>query len=128
MPTRRAPPPLARREREIMEVVYRLKAATAADITANLANPPSYSAVRALLTILESKGHLRHESSGTRYVYMPTVSHERAGRRALREVVANFFQGSPRDAVVALIDHGELSADDVAEIRRQLDAAVKDGR
>src|SRR3954471_20803083 len=113
MPKRTAPPPLARREREIMDVVYRLKSGTAADITAKLAEPPSYSAVRALLAILEGKGHLRHETRGTRYVYLPTVSHERAGRRALRDLVANFFQGSPRDAVVALLDHAgsELSAE-----------------
>jgi predicted transcriptional regulator len=123
-------PPLSRREREIMDVVYKLDGATAADVAAHLPDPPSYSAVRALLSILEGKGHLRHESRANRYVYLPTVPREKARRRALRDLVTTFFSGSPRDAVVALLDEaeGELSAEDLAAIRRQIEEAAKQGR
>jgi predicted transcriptional regulator len=123
-------PPLARREREIMDVVYRLGGATAAEVAEHLPDPPSYSAVRALLSILEGKGHLRHETRENRYVYLPTVPRGKAQRRALRDLVTTFFQGSPRDAMVTLLDEAgrELSAEDLAEIRKQIDEALKQGR
>ena len=123
-------PPLSRREREIMDVVYRLGAATAAEIAANLASPPSYSAVRATIVVLESKGHLRHETRGGRHAYLPTVRQAAARRRALREVVATFFQGSSKQAVVALLNEAaeKLSAADLEEIRRHIDEAKQRGR
>ena len=125
-----ARPPLSRREREIMEVVYRLGAPTAAEIAAALPSPPSYSAVRATIAVLEGKGHLRHEMRGHRYAYLPTVSAAAARRRALREMVSTFFQGSPKQAVVALLDDAgkELSRADLEEIRRRIDEAKQQGR
>src|SRR2546423_14829089 len=84
-------PPLSRREREIMELVYRLGSATAAQVAAGLPDPPSYSAVRSMLSILESKGHLRHETRDHRYLYLPSVPRQRARRRALHDVVRTFF-------------------------------------
>ena len=113
-----------------MDVVYRLGSPSAAEIAANLPDPPSYSAVRALLTILEGKGHLRHDARGSRYRYQPTVPRETARRRALRDVVATFFQGSSKQALVALLDdqHNPLSPTDIEEIRGHIEAAKKQGR
>jgi predicted transcriptional regulator len=123
-------PPLSRREREIMDVVYRLGGATAADVAANIPDPPSYSAVRAMLSILVMKGHLRHETRGNRYVYLSTTPRDKAQRGALRDLMRTFFDGSPKEAVVALIDEAgrELSAEDLVEIRRLIEAAMKQGR
>src|SRR4030095_6190820 len=95
---------LGRRERQILEAVYRLGRASASDVQAQLPDPPSYSAVRAMLRILEEKGHLRHESDGPRYVYLPVVPRDRARRSALRHVVDTFFSGSVEQAVAALLD------------------------
>lgn len=103
MPTT-ARPPLARRERQIMEFIYRRGRATAAEVHAGLAQPPSYSAVRAHLRVLEAKGHLRHVVDGPRYVYLPTVPRERARESALRQLVNTFFDGSRAAAVAALLD------------------------
>jgi BlaI family transcriptional regulator, penicillinase repressor len=123
-------PPLSRREREIMEVVYRLGSPTAAEIAAALPDPPSYSAVRATIAVLESKGHLRHETRGHRYAYLPTVPAAAARKRALRQMVSTFFQGSSKQAVVALLDDAarELSSADLEEIRRRIDEAKQQGR
>ena len=113
-----------------MEVIYRLGAATAADVAAQMPEPPSYSAVRTLLGILETKGHLRHESRGNRYVYLPIVPRTKARRRALDELVRTFFSDSTKDAVVTLIEEKgrQLSANDLAEIRHLIDQAAKQGR
>jgi predicted transcriptional regulator len=126
----RVVPPLSRREREIMEVVYRLGGATAAQVAEHLPDPPSYSAVRAMLSILEDKGHLRHEEPDNRYLYLPTVSADKARKRAIRDLVRTFFQGSPKQAVVALIDDAgrELSEKDLRELRTLVDEAIKQGR
>jgi len=97
-------PQLSRRERQIMDVIYRRGRATAADVHTDLPDPPSYSAVRALLRVLESKGHLHHVSDGPRYVYAPTVPRERARDSALRQLVGTFFDGSTEAAVAALLD------------------------
>jgi predicted transcriptional regulator len=122
-------PPLSRREREMMDVVYRLGRATASEVMAGLTAPPSYSAVRATLRILEEKGHLTHQSDGNRYVYLPTVPSAKARRSALQSLVRTFFGGSPKDAVVALLDEADqLSPEDMAEIRRRIDAAKKNRR
>jgi predicted transcriptional regulator len=113
-----------------MEVVYRLGGATAAQVAEHLPDPPSYSAVRAMLSILEDKGHLRHEDQGNRYLYLPTVSADKARKRAIRDLVRTFFQGSPKQAVVALIDDAgrELSEKDLRELRTLVDEAIKQGR
>ncbi len=121
---------LARRERQIMEIVYRLGQATAAEVQSELPDPPSYSAVRAHLRILEEKGHLRHDQEGTRYVFQPTVARHRARRSALKQVVQTFFEGSAEQAVAALLDmsHSTLSADDLDRLSGLIDRARKEGR
>jgi predicted transcriptional regulator len=113
-----------------MEVVYRLGGATAAQVAEHLPDPPSYSAVRAMLSILEDKGHLRHEERANRYLYLPTVSAATARKRALRDLVRTFFQGSSKQAVLALIDEAgrELSEKDLRELRGLMDEAIKQGR
>jgi predicted transcriptional regulator len=95
---------LSRRERQIMEIVYELGRATAAEVRAHMPDPPSYSAVRAMLRILEEKGHLRHEQDGPRYIFLPTVPREQASETALRKLVRTFFGGSPEGAMAALLD------------------------
>ena len=108
---------LSRRERQIMEIVYRKGSATAGDVMEEMPDPPSYSAVRALLRVLEGKGHLRHRQDGPRYVYSATVPRERARRSALHRVVGTFFAGSVTDAVAALLELGPEQLDD-AELAR----------
>src|SRR4051812_44649883 len=123
----RQPHTLSRRERQILEVVYRRGNATAAEVAAGLPDPPSYSAVRTLLSILEAKGHLRHENRANRYVYLPVVPRTQARRRALNDLVRTFFEGSPKDAVMTLIEEKgrQLSEDDLAEIRARIEQAAK---
>jgi BlaI family transcriptional regulator, penicillinase repressor len=95
---------LSRRERQIMDVLYQRQRASAAEIRESLASPPSYSAVRALLRILEDKGHIRHAEKDLRYVYFPTVSRRRVRRAALRHLVETFFDGSAAQTVATLLD------------------------
>ena len=108
---------LGARERQIMEVTYRLGRATVADVRAELENPPSYSAVRAMLRILEEKGHLRHLEEGPRYVYLPVVSGERARRSILKDVVRRLFDNSTEKAVAALLESSTAKMSD-AELER----------
>ena len=103
---------LSRRERQIMEIVYRKGNATAADVHDEMPDRPSYSAVRALLRVLEEKGQLRHRQDGPRYVYSPTVPRDRARKSALQRVVGTFFAGSVTDAVAALLDLESAQLDD----------------
>jgi BlaI family penicillinase repressor len=95
---------LSRRERQIIDALYKLGRASAAEIRAELPDPPSYSAVRALLRILEEKGHVRHDQDGPRYVYLPTVARDSAKRSAMRHVLQTFFEGSAAQAISALLD------------------------
>ena len=105
MPTDRAPgAELSRRERQIMDVVFRLKRATAAQVHAGIPDPPSATAVRTLLRILEEKGHLRHEKDGPRHVYLPTARRDAAQRSATAHLLRTFFGGSRKAAVAALLD------------------------
>jgi predicted transcriptional regulator len=121
---------LSRREREIMDIVYARGEASAAEVSAALADPPSYSSVRALLRILEEKGHLKHREDGPRYVYLPTEPHAKASRSALRRVVETFFDGSLSGAVAALVDErgGRLSAEELERIEAIIAAAKKKTR
>jgi predicted transcriptional regulator len=123
-------PPLSRRERQIMDLLYASGRATAAEITERLADPPSYSTVRTLLKVLETKGHIRHEQDGPRYVYLPVVPRERAARRAMRNLVRTFFDGAPGEAVIALLDDvgGNLGREEVERISALLAEARKKGR
>jgi BlaI family transcriptional regulator, penicillinase repressor len=119
---------LSRRERQIMDVVYARGRATAAEVVAALPDPPSYSAVRALLRILEQKGHLRHEADGPRYVFLPTVSRDRARRSALRNLVRTFFDGSPAQAAAALLDQANLNEADARRLSQLIEKAKKEWR
>ena len=121
---------LSRRERQIMDVLYRKGSATAAEVLESVPSPPSYSAVRALLRILEQKGHVRHEESEGRYVFMPTVHREKAQRSAIRHLVQTFFDGSPEDAVAALLDasSSKLSDEELDRLQGLIDKARKGGK
>jgi predicted transcriptional regulator len=121
---------LSRRERQIMDAIYRAGEATAQEVRDALPDAPSYSAVRALLRILESKGHVKHRQDGPRYVYEPTVPRERARKSALRQVVRTFFDGSAEDAVAALLDlsRGGLSDEELDRLERLIDQARREGR
>lgn len=121
---------LGSRERQIMEVVYRLGRATVAEVLAQLEDPPSYSAVRAMLRILEDKGHLKHSQDGPRYLYMPVVSGERARRSILQDVVRRLFDNSTEKAVAALLESSSdrMSDDELERLRRMIDSARQQGR
>src|SRR5688572_20627761 len=97
-------PPLSRRERQIMDIVYRLGSTTAAEVLESLPDPPGYSAVRAMMRILEEKGHLTHRDDGPRYVYTPVVPRTAARQSAMRQLVRTFFDGSATQAAAALLD------------------------
>ncbi|HKF43510.1 MAG TPA: BlaI/MecI/CopY family transcriptional regulator [Thermoanaerobaculia bacterium] len=130
MKTRRVLTHLSRRERQIMDVVYRTGQATATEVLSSLPDPPSYSAVRAMLRVLENKGHLRHVLDGTHYVYKPTLPRERAGRPALENVIDTFFDGSAEKAVAALLDlsRSELSAEELDRLSFLIEQARTEGR
>ncbi len=123
------PNQLSRRERQIMEVIYIHGRATAAEVLESLPDPPSYSAVRAMLRILEGKGHLVHESDGPRYVFLPTIPREQARETALRGVIHTFFGGSPENAVAALLDlDDKLDAEALERLAERIAEARKEGR
>ena len=127
------PPPtadLGRRERQILDVVYRLGRAAVADVRAELPDPPSYSAVRGMLNLLKDKGHLRTEADGLRYVYLPVVEPSEARRSALAHVVRTFFGGSQAEAASALFDlpDQKLSRDELARLSRLVQQAMEEGR
>jgi predicted transcriptional regulator len=121
---------LSRRERQIMDVIYELREATENQVLERLPRPPSYSAVRALLRVLEQKGHLAHRQDGPRYIYAPTWPKERARRSALKHLLQTFFDGSTEDAVAALLDISEesLSAEDYRRLLELVRKARKEGR
>jgi predicted transcriptional regulator len=113
-----------------MEIVYELGRATGAEVRDRMPDPPSYSAVRAMLRILEDKGHLRHETDGPRYVFLPIVPREQARETALRRVVHTFFGGSAEGAMAALLDLGTEDLDEEAleRIQERIDDARREGR
>jgi len=121
---------LSRRERQIMEAIYRRGRATVAEVLEDLPDPPGYSAVRAMLRVLEEKGRLRHEQQGPRYVFLPTVPREQARRSALQQLVHTFFEGSPEQVVAALLDQSDrkLSYAELDRLARLIDQARKEGR
>ena len=95
---------LSRRERQIMDLVYRLGEAGAGDVSRQLPDKPSYNSVRVTLGILEKKGFVRHRQDGARYIYAPTIAADRARKSAMKHVISTFFQGSPSAAILALLD------------------------
>ncbi|MCU0235065.1 MAG: BlaI/MecI/CopY family transcriptional regulator [Thermoanaerobaculales bacterium] len=121
---------LSRRERQIMEIVYQQGRVTAAEVRERMPEAPSYSAVRAMLRILEDKGHLRHEQDGPRYVFLPTVPHEEARESALRRLVRTFFADSPEGAMAALLElEGDrLDEEALARIAARIREAQLEGR
>jgi len=121
---------LSRRERQIMDVLHAKGQATAAEVLAALPDPPSYSAVRALLSILEKKRHVKHCREGVRYVYVPRTPTEVVRRSALERVVSTFFQGSVTQAVAALLEKpdAELSDSELENLQRLIEKARKEGR
>jgi len=121
---------LSRRERQIMDILYRRGQATAAEVLADLPDPPGYSAARALLRILEEKGHASHSKEGPRYVFRPTRPRGNAGRSALRLAMLTFFGGSVEKAVAALLDasDADLTPDELDRLARLIDQARKEQR
>ena len=121
---------LSRRERQIMDILHAKEAVTAAEIRAAMPDAPGYSAVRALLRILEEKGHVKHREDGPRYVYLPRVSSGAASKSAMKRLVATFFQGSVTEAVAALLDSADtkLSDADLEKLREMIKQAEKEGR
>lgn len=118
------------RERQIMDVIYRRGEASAAEVLANLSDPPSYSAVRAMLGKLEGKGYLTHFQDGTRYVYRAAHAREEAQETALRRLLRTFFEGSPTKAVAAILDRsaGDLSEAELDALAELVDHARRKGR
>jgi predicted transcriptional regulator len=121
---------LSRRERQIMDVIYRAGRATAVEVMEALDDPPSNSAVRAHLKVLEEKGHLRHQQDGTRHVFLPTMPASQARGAAMRNLVQTFFGGSASKAVAALLDleKDRLGDEELERISRLIDEARKEGR
>jgi predicted transcriptional regulator len=120
---------LSRRERQIIDILYAQGRATAADVQTALPEPPSYSAVRAMLRILEEKGHVKHEQDGPRYVYVPTVGRDNAQRSALHHMLKTFFDGSAEQAISALLDESStrLSDAELDRLARLIDQARNTG-
>jgi predicted transcriptional regulator len=121
---------LSRRERQIMDLLFRVGRATAAEVMDGLPDAPSYSAVRALLRILEQKGHIRHEEEGRAYVYLPTVRRDAARQRAMAHLLMTFFDNSAEQALAALLAlKGEkMSEGELDRMARLIDAAKREGR
>lgn len=124
----KSPMELGRRERQIMTFIYQQGEATAAEVMEGISNPPSYSGVRAMLRILEEKGHLQHRRDGARYIYEPTLSPEEAGRSAMNYMVQAFFNGSAERAVAALLDlkSKELTDNDLDRLAGLIDRAKQE--
>lgn len=125
----RSPLDLTRRERQIMEALFRRGRATVAEVRAELPDPPSYSAVRTLLGILVTKGHARHAADGRRYVYSPVVARDRARKVAVRDLLRTFFDGSVASAFASLLDAKErdLTDEDLERIEDLVARARKGG-
>src|SRR5579863_10617483 len=121
---------LGRRERQIVEALYRLGTASVAEVRANLPDPPSYSAVRGMLSLLEEKGYVRHKRDGMRYVYTPVIAPAKARQSALRQLVSTFFEGSPLAAAAALLEMSEqkISPDERERLLALIARREKEGK
>ena len=121
---------LSRRERQIMDILYRQGKASASEVREAMADAPSYSAVRAMLRVLEEKGHVRHEAEGLKYVYVPTVARDKAKRTAVKHVMETFFNGSPEQIVAALLDVAStrLTREELDRMARLIEDAKKEGK
>jgi predicted transcriptional regulator len=125
-----APQKWSRREREIMEILYRRGKAAASEVREAMQDPPSYSAVRALLRVLEDKGHVKHASEGLRYVYLPTLARAKATRSAVKHLLDTFFDGSPEQAVAALLDVSStrLTPEELDRMAQLIEQAKREGK
>jgi BlaI family transcriptional regulator, penicillinase repressor len=123
-------PKLSRRERQILDILYQRGKASAADVLAAMEDPPSYSAVRAMLRILEEKGHVRHETEDLKYVYAPTVPREKAKRSAVKHLLETFFAGSPEQAMAALLDVSSrrLTREELDRMATRIEQARQEGK
>ena len=121
---------LSRREREMMNIIFARGRATAAEVMEGMADPPSYSAVRATLRVLEQKGPLRHHHDGTRYVYLPTVARDKVRNSALDQLLTTFFDGSAANVVATLLERqkGKLTDDELDRLSHLIDEARREGR
>lgn len=122
--------PLSRREREVMDVLYRRGEATVAEVLEDLKEPPTYSAVRSILRVLKEKGHIIHRADGPRYIYAPALGRDRARQAALDHVVNTFFDGSAERALAALLDRSdlELSDEQIRRLTSEIRLAGEEGR
>jgi predicted transcriptional regulator len=111
-----------------MDALYKLGSASAAQILGQMANPPTYTAIRSHLTILEKKGHVRHKSDGTRYIYEPAVDRDRMGRQAARTLLNTFYGNSVEAVVAALLSEEEVSAEELDRLAALIDKAREEGR
>src|SRR5687767_69665 len=130
MGRKKTPQDLGRRERQILDVIFRLGEASVADVLEQLPDPPAYDSVRTMIRLLERKKLLKHRREGTKYIYRPTQSHESASRSALSHLMQTFFQGSVAETMVALFD---VSSDDLTDVELQrleqlIEQARKEGR
>jgi len=125
-----SPAGLSRRERQIMDILYQRGKAAAAEVLDAMPDPPSYSAVRAMLRVLEEKGHVKHQSEGLRYVYVPTVPRDRAKRSAVKHLMETFFHESPEQVVAALLDvsASRLTREELDRMAAMIDRAKKEGK
>ncbi len=121
---------LGRRERQILDVVYRLGEASVGDVLAQMTDPPAYDSVRTMLRLLERKGFLRHRRQGTKYIYRPTQSQQSASRSALSHLMDTYFQGSAAETVAAVFDvsSNDLNDEDLARLEQLIEQARKEGR
>jgi BlaI family penicillinase repressor len=129
MSSKPSPAALSRRERQIMDILYRRTRAAAAEVMADLPGQPSYSTVRTQLRVLEQKGHVHHEEHGLRYIYLPAVPRHAARKSALRHLVDTFFDGSPEKVVAALLggEGTRLSEEELNHIAALIAKSRKEG-
>ena len=121
---------LSRREREILEILYQKGKASAAEVQEALENPPTYSGARAMLRVLEEKGHVKHESEGLKYVYIPVVNRDKAKRSAVKHLVDTFFRDAPEQVVAALLDVSSkrLTREELDRMAEMIEKAKKEGK
>ncbi len=126
----KSPDGLSRRERQIMDILYQRGKSSATEVREAMPDAPSYSAVRAMLRVLEDKGHVRHQAEGLKYVYLPTVTREKAKRSAVRHLLDTFFHDSPEQVVAALLDVSStrMTREELNRMSEMIDRAKKEGR
>ena len=125
-----APGGLSRRERQIMDILYQRGKASVSEVRDLMKDAPGYSAVRAMLRVLEEKGHARHQAAGLKYVYMPTVAREKAKRSAVKHLLDTFFAGAPEQIVAALLDVSatRLTREDLDRMSEMIEEARREGK